>query len=217
MLGNPPLVKAFTRKSLIVFLAIIAGVAQSAVPTGWYIFRAVNAGTIDGSGWTNAHSEDGKFSIRTPGLYSDRTVWSTPTGEAPVISAESIMARSPDGVTISAARIQYNAPTVARTLFDKHEIEPIANTDSSRHNLRLLGFEAVDDIRHDSKAGVVVIERRILDGSELFLLVAVGPSNAQTEDTALTAFGSLQIEDSSPLVVGIPPAAALPIPSNSKQ
>jgi hypothetical protein len=134
-----------------------------------------------------------------------------------VTSAESIVARSQNGVTISATRIQYDASTAARTLFDKHQAEPIANTDSSRQSLRVLGFEAVDDIRHDSKAGVVVIERRILEGSELFLLVAVGPLNAQTEDTVSDAFGSLQIEDSSPPVVGIPPAAALPIPSSSKQ
>lgn len=100
-------------------------------------------------------------------------------------------------------------------LFEKHQVEPLANAESFRHSVRVLDFEAVDDIRYDSKSGVVVIERRILDGSELFLLVAIGSSNAQTEDTVSTAFESLKIEDSSPVVVGLPPAAALPIPSNS--
>ncbi|WP_429467248.1 hypothetical protein [Paraburkholderia sp. WSM4175] len=210
------MVKVLTRKSLIVFIAMIAGVAQSAVP-GWYIFRAANAGIIDASGWTNAHSEDGKFSIRMPGLYSDKTVWSTPTYDAPVTSAESIVARSPSGLTIVASRIQYSEPTAARKLFDKHQAEPVANKDSSRQRLRVLGLDAVDDIRHDSKAGVAVIERRILDGSELFLLVAVGPWNAQTDDAVSIAFGSLQIEDSSPLVVGTRPATAMPIPSSSNE
>jgi hypothetical protein len=152
-----------------------------------------------------------------PGLYSDKTVWSTSTREAPATSGESIVARSPDGVTISATRIQYNAPTAARTVFQEHQAEPIANTNASRQSLRVLGFEAVDDIRHDSKAGVVVIERRILAGSELLLLAVVGPPGAQTEEIISTAFGSLQIEDSGALVIGTPPAAALPIPSNSKR
>jgi len=112
--------------------------------------------------------------------------------------------------------MQYNGPTVASEFFQKRQAEPISKTDSSRQNMRVSGFEAVDDIRHDLKAGVVVIERRILVGSELFLLVAVGPVNARTEDIASTAFGSLRIEDSSPLVIGTPPAAALPVPAYSK-
>src|SRR5882762_5775245 len=123
---------------------MISGIAQSMEPAGWYIFHSVNAGTIDGTGWTNAHSEEGKFSIRMPGLYSDKTVWSRPTREAPTTSGESIVARSPDGVSILAVRMQYNGPTVASEFFQKRQAEPISKTDSSRQNMRVSGFEAVD-------------------------------------------------------------------------
>jgi hypothetical protein len=207
-------VRAFITGLCLPVFALIPGMVQSVEPAGWYIFHSANAGTIDSTGWTDAHSEDGKFSIRMPGLYSDKTVWSRPTRETPATTGESIVARSPDGVSLLAARMQYNGPTVAREIFRKHQAEPLSMTHSSRRALRVSGFEAVDDTRLD--AGIVVMERRILVGRELLLVVVAGPASARTEAIASTALGSLRIEDSGPLVIGAPPAGALPVPSEPK-
>jgi hypothetical protein len=149
-----------------------------------------------------------------PGLYSDKTVWGKATRMSPATSGEVVVGQTQDGVIIFAGRFQYVGPAVANDIFQRHKTEPFPTADSTRQVLKVLGFEAIDDRRHQT--GILVMDRRILVGHDLLLLVAVGPTSSRTEDIISTSFDSLRVQDPNPLLIADPPPEAFPATAESK-
>ena len=71
------------------------------------------AGQLDSTGWTDAKSTEGKFSVRLPGPFDDFTVKnSDETLQAGQFFAIGIV--TPEGVSLSVTRASYENPDAAQ-------------------------------------------------------------------------------------------------------
>lgn len=163
------------RSAVVALLAVwgqgaIAGAEE--LPAGLRMHRQ-QAGKPDASGWAEAASSEGAFTVRVPCPFNDFTV-DDAAPEAVAVQAFVVGCVRPDGVKFSATRVRYRRGAEdARALFKSNGETtkwPGAKVVAGKHR----GLPVVDVV----EAERCVAARFVLAGDDGFALTVEGPSGA---------------------------------------
>jgi hypothetical protein len=176
--------------------ALTAGpaIAQQAVVQGPALptMHRIEAGRLDASGWTDARSTRGAFSIRMPCLYNEASL---PSSEPEITTtAQTVACERADGSNFMVVRGGYTGGAAsAQEYFDRGRTQsPFAT--STQTLTSFAGRPAIEIVaRPDGKC---LWSRIVRDGPENIVLVVVAPDSIcdQVRPMATTFFEALQIE-----------------------
>ena len=168
-------------------------IAHAQNPAGKVTHRS-GAGQLDATGWTDARSTEGKFSVRLPGLFDDFTVKnsdeSLQAGQFFVIETV-----TPQGVRLSVTRASYGNPDAAEHYFRNWQAgAALRGKQEDRRVTKYGGFDAVEISVSDDSS--VIYARTILVKQNLFLQTIEAPLSQRTtaEQLKTTFFQSLLFE-----------------------
>ena len=153
-----------------------------------------NAGQLDSTGWTDARSTEGKFSVRLPGLFDDFTVTnsdnSLEAGQFFVV--ETLTA---EGVRLAVIRASYNNPNAADRYFKNWQTgSALRGKEENRRLTKYRGFDAVEIAVSDESGAAYA--RAIFLKQDLLLQIIESPLSQRTVAEKLKAafFESLLVE-----------------------
>jgi hypothetical protein len=190
-----------TRRGIKLILRIILGLvilsfsclANAQNPTGTVMHRS-GAGQFDSTGWTDAKSTEGKFSVRLPVPFDDFTVKNSDEGlQAGQFFV--IGATTPEGVRFSVTRASYDNPVSAEHYFRNWQTGGVLRGKQEDHRVtKYRGFDAVEISASDDFS--IVYARTILVKRNLLLQTIESPlsQRAAAEQLKATFFQSLSFE-----------------------
>ena len=168
-------------------------VAYAQNPTGTVMHRS-GAGQLDSTGWTDAKSTEGKFSVRLPGPFDDFTVKnSDETLQAGQFFA--IGTITPEGVRLSVTRASYDNPDAAEHYFRNWQTGgALRGKQEDRRVIKYRGFDAVEISASDDSS--IIYARTILVKQNLLLQIIESPLSQRitAEQLKATFFQSLSFE-----------------------
>ena len=168
-------------------------VAHAQDPVGKVMHRS-SAGQLDSTGWTDARSTEGKFSVRLPGPFDDFTAKnSDETLQAGQFYAVTTV--TPEGVRLSVTRASYDNPDAAQHYFNNWLTGgAIRGKQEDRRVTKYRGFDAVEVSASDDSS--IVYARTILVKQNLLLQTIDSPVSQRTaaEQLKATFFQSLSFE-----------------------
>jgi hypothetical protein len=152
------------------------------------------AGQLDSTGWTDAKSTEGKFSVRLPGPFDDFTVKNSDedlqAGQFFVIGTA-----TPEGVRLLVTRASYDHPESAEHFFRNWQTGGALRGKQEDHRVtKYRGFDAVEIAGSDDSS--IVYARAILVKRNLLLQTIESPvsQRAAAEQLKATFFQSLSFE-----------------------
>lgn len=167
--------------------------AQAQNPPGMVMHRS-HAGEIDATGWTDAKSTEGRFSVRLPLPFDDFTVKNS--DEGPQAGRFFVIAAtSPDGVKLAVTRASYDSPDAAEHYFSNWQKGAVLRGKQESHQaIQYRGFDAVESTASDNSA--IIYTRTILVKRDLFLVTLEAPMSQRSvaEQFKPTFFESLSFE-----------------------
>ena len=194
--GNPALEGGFKLILRIIIGLVILSfncVAQAQNPAGKVMHRS-GAGQLDSTGWTDAKSTEGKFSVRLPGSFDDFTVKnSDETLQAGQFFA--IGTVTPEGVRLSVTRAAYDNPDAAAHYFRNWQTGGVLRgKQEDRRVTKYRGFDAIEISASDDSS--IIYARTILVKQNLLLQTIESPLSQCTaaEQLKATFFQSLSFE-----------------------
>jgi hypothetical protein len=165
--------------------------AQSAAPK---VTHRLRAGQLDSTGWTDARSTEGKFSVRLPGLFDDFTVrMSDNSPEAGQFFLVETL--TPEGVKLAVIRASYSNPDAAEHYFKNWQTgSALRGKEEDRRVTKYRGFNAVETSVSDESSAAYA--RAILLNQDLLLQIIESPLSQRTvaEQLKATFFQSLLFE-----------------------
>ncbi len=167
--------------------------AHAQNPAGKVMHQS-GAGQLDATGWTDAKSTEGKFSVRLPGPFDDFTVKnSDETPQAGQFFA--IGTVTPEGVRLSVTRASYDNPDAAAHYFRNWQTGGVLRGKQEDHRAtKYRGFAAVEISASDDSS--IIYARTILVRQNLLLQTIESPLSQRTaaEQLKATFFQSLSFE-----------------------
>ena len=179
------------RVALVVIVLSFSSAMGRAAEAPSIIMHRSGAGELDKTGWAEAKSTEGKFSVRLPNVFND---FSTRAGESQnPVDRMFVVGTVVDGVKFAAARISYLTPDAARQYYEKFvsgETFPKGKRNAGDYK----GFSFVDITVSDDRAAANM--RVLLIGQSIMNLTIEGPlaKAAIGEKLKLTFFESLIVE-----------------------
>lgn len=130
-------------------------------------------GELDEAGWALAKSTGGRFSVKTPGKYSDfSTLDSSPT--RPIAEAHAIVAITVQGIKFTATRMKFKlGKEVAVKQFNRLKLPSGELKYKSLKAMKVHEFEAMEGELEN--AGARVVQRTVLIDAELLMLMVEYP------------------------------------------
>lgn len=175
------------------WLFLLAANIQAQDPPVIVMHRS-GAGQRDETGWMDAKSTEGKYSVRLPVVFNDFTM-RDPTPHSVINRLFVIGALSAEGIKFAVTRTTYRETTDAQPLFKKwQEGNLLRGKQESRKVSDYQGFESVDVTGSDESS--LYRGKVILVKSDLFLLMIEAPLSQRelVEKLAPTFFSSLSFE-----------------------
>jgi hypothetical protein len=152
------------------------------------------AGQLDSTGWTDAKSTEGRFSVRLPVPFDDFTVKNS--DEGPQAGQFFVIgAATPEGVRLSVTRASYDNPDSAEHYFRNWQTGAALRGKQEDHRVtKYQGFDAVEISASDDSS--IVYARTILVKRNLLLQTMESPlsQRAAVEQLKATFFQSLSFE-----------------------
>jgi hypothetical protein len=152
------------------------------------------AGQLDSTGWTDARSTEGKFSVRLPGLFDDFTVKNSDESlQAGQFFAISTV--TPEGVRFSVTRATYDNPTAAEHYFRNWlTAGALHGKQEDRRVTKYRGLDAVEISASDDSR--IIYAQTILVKQNLLLQTIESPLSQRTaaEQLKATFFQSLSFD-----------------------
>lgn len=168
-------------------------IAHAQNPAGKVMHRS-GAGQLDSTGWTDAKSTEGKFSVRLPGPFDDFTVKnSDETLQAGQFFA--IGTVTSEGVSFSVTRASYDNPDAAQHYFRNWQTGgALGGKQEDRRVTKYRGFDAVEITAAGDSS--IIYARTILVKQNLLLQTIESPLSQRTAAEQLKAafFQSLSFE-----------------------
>lgn len=174
-------------------ILLFSYVAHAQSPVGKVMHRS-GAGQLDATGWTEAKSTEGKFSVRVPAPFDDFTLKnSDETLQAGQFFA--INSVTPEGMRLSVTRASYDSPDAAQHYFQSWLTGgALHGQQEDRRVTTYRGFDAVEiSASNDSS---IIYARTILVEQNLLLQTIESPLSQRTaaEQLKATFFQSLSFE-----------------------
>ena len=158
------------------------------------VMHRSGAGQVDSTGWTDAKSTEGKFSVRLPAPFDDFTVKNSDealqAGRFFVIGAI-----TSEGVRLSVTRASYDNPDSAEHYFRNWQTgEVLRGKQEDRRVTKYRGFDAIEISASDDSS--IIYARTILVKQNLLLQSIESPLSQRTaaEQLKATFFQSLSFE-----------------------
>ena len=175
---------------VILFFSCLAH-AQNPAET---VMHRSGVGQPDSTGWTDANSTEGKFSLRLPGPFDDFTVKNSDEG---LEAGQFFVIRSvtPEGVRLSVTRASYDNPGSAEHYFNNWQTGGALRGKEEGHRVtKYRGFDAVEISASDDSS--LIYARTILVKRNLLLQTIESPlsQRAAAEQLKATFFQSLSFE-----------------------
>ena len=190
---RPKGIKLILRILLGLVILSFSCLAQAQNLTGKVMHRS-GAGQLDSTGWTDAKSTEGKFSVRLPGPFDDFTVKNSDealqAGQFFVIGTV-----TPEGVRLSVTRASYDNPDASEHYFRNWQTGGALRGKHEDHRVtKYLGFDAVEISASDDSS--IVYARTILVKQNLLLQTIESPLSQRAAAKQLKAifFQSLSFE-----------------------
>jgi hypothetical protein len=175
------------------WLFLLAANIQAQEPPVIAMHRS-GAGQRDESGWMDAKSTEGKYSVRLPVVFNDFTM-RDPSPQSIIDRLFVIGALSAEGIKFAVTRTLYRDPTDADPFFKKWKAgNVLRGKEESRKVSDYQGFESVDVTGSNETA--LYRGKVILVKGDLFLLMIEAPLSQRelVEKLAPTFFSSLSFE-----------------------
>ena len=186
-------VKLILRIILGLVILSLSCVAHAQNPAGKVMHRS-GAGQLDSTGWTDAQSTEGKFSVRLPGPFDDFTVKNS--DEGPQSGQFFVIGTvTPEGVRLSVTRASYDNPDAAEHYFRNWQTGgALRGKQEDRRVTKYRGFDAVEISASDDSS--IIYARTILVKQNLLLQTIESPLSQRTagEQLKVTFFQSLSFE-----------------------
>jgi hypothetical protein len=151
-------------------------------------------GQLDSTGWTDAKSTEGKFSVRLPVPFDDFTVKNSDEGlQAGRFFV--IGTATPEGVKLSVIRASYDNPDAAEHYFKNWQKGGVLRGKQEDHSVtNYRDFDAIEISASDDSS--IVYARTILVKRDLLLQTIESPlsQRAVAEQLKATFFQSLSFE-----------------------
>ena len=186
-------IKLILRILLGLVVLSFSSVANAQNPAGTVMHRS-GAGQVDSTGWTDAKSTEGKFSVRLPAPFDDFTVKNSDealqAGRFFVIGAV-----TSEGVRLSVTRASYDNPDSAEHYFRNWQGGGLLRGEQEYHRVtKYQSFDAVEISASDDSS--IVYARTILVKRHLLLQTVELPlsQRAAAERLKATFFQSLSFE-----------------------
>ena len=186
-------IKLILRILLGLVVLSFSSVANAQNQAGTVMHRS-GAGQVDSTGWTDAKSTEGKFSVRLPAPFDDFTVKNSDealqAGRFFVIGAI-----TSEGVRLSATRASYDNPDSAEHYFRNWQRGGLLRGKQEYHRVtKYQSFDAVEICASDDSS--IVYARTILVKRNLLLQTVESPlsQRAAAEQLKATFFQSLSFE-----------------------
>jgi len=150
----------------------------------------IQSGTPDSTGWITADSSKGHFSVRVPIPFNDFTVEETDPS-VPAAQVHTVGCKSSEGIKFIASKITYKEKGYASSFFAKAKSESTPPTISI---IPVSGYPFADS--HKNTSSSCAIQRVVLAGEFVFLLVAEWPNSQESlaKPLAKQFLESLKIE-----------------------
>jgi len=174
-------------------LFLLAANLQAQEPPVIVMHRS-GAGQRDETGWTDAKSTEGKYSVRLPVVFNDFTM-RDPSPNSVIDRLFVIGALSAEGIKFAVTRTTYRASTDAEPFFKKWKAgNVLRGKEESRKVSDYQGFESVDVTGADDAS--LYRGKVILVKSDLFLLMIEAPLSQRelVDKLTPTFFSSLSFE-----------------------
>jgi hypothetical protein len=175
---------------VVIILSFSSATGRAAEPPSIIMHRS-SAGELDKTGWAEAKSTEGKFSVRLPNVFND---FSTRAGESQnPVDRMFVVGTVVDGVKFAAAKISYLTPDAVRQYYEKF-VSGETFPKGKRNVGEYKGFPFVDITVSDDKAAANM--RVLLIGQSIINLTIEGPlaKAAIGERVKSTFFESLIVE-----------------------
>jgi hypothetical protein len=186
-------IKLILRIFLCLVILSFSFLANAQNPTGTVMHRS-GAGQLDSTGWTDAKSTEGKFSVRLPVPFDDFTVKNSDEGlQAGRFFV--IGAATPEGVKLSVIRASYDNPNAAEHYFKNWQKGGVLRGKQEDHRVtNYRDFDAIEISASDDSS--IVYARTILVKRDLLLQTIESPlsQRAVAEQLKATFFQSLSFE-----------------------
>jgi hypothetical protein len=185
-------VSSVRAKTVIALLLAVASWPAVAEPTP--TMHRAGAGTLDASGWTDASSTEGHFSIRMPCVFDDYKL-DNPDQAAPVPRSHFLVCRRADAVRFMAVRISYRGGLFgAQARFDetgRHYRSAAGTVVTALPASASQGFDAAQ--RNDHACLQI---RMVRDSGNNVLMIVDGPLAAcdRIPGVAAQFFAALRLE-----------------------
>ena len=167
--------------------------AHAQNPAGKVMHRS-DAGQLDSTGWTDAKSTGGRFSVRLPVPFDDFTVKNS--DEGPQAGQFFVIgAATPDGVRLSVTRASYDNPDAAAHYFRNWQTGGVLRGKQEDHRVtKYRGFDAIEISASDDSS--IIYARTILVRQNLLLQTIESPLSQRTvaEQLKATFFQSLSFQ-----------------------
>lgn len=159
------------RSGVLIFLLSAHLAAAQSVPDGMTMHRK-SAGELDSSGWTNAASTEGRFSVRLPLKFND-FMMRMPKTEANLATMFGIGAKTTEGIKFLVQRFVYRGKDAASHFFLRVQAGTGFKTKPAAVNThQYQGRPAVDMLLKDSRA-TGHLRYVLMDDSLIYLIVEV--------------------------------------------
>lgn len=164
------------RSAFVIFLLSAQLATAQALPEGMTMHRML-AGNPDSTGWTDARSTRGGFSVRMPLKFNDFTM-RMPDREAHLAMMFGVGAKSSEGVKIAAQRFVYRKKDAAAHFFSR--VQGGTGFKTKPKNVKAHNFQgrpAVDlELANEGATGY--LRYVLMDDSLIYLIVEV-PNGAR--------------------------------------
>ena len=185
---------ALSKVTVLLFFSALCCLTATAAEMHPMKMHRTQAGELDETGWADAKSTEGRFTVRMPMPFNDFTVLS---GDKEDLARRlyAIGSKSQEGIKITAVRTEYERPDAASKQFEKIRTIGMWQQGSTQpllidHN----GFSAVEQqVRNNT---MIAYSRTILVGNDMIVMIIEFPSEQQIliDQIEKQFFNSLVVE-----------------------